>query len=185
MFSLLNPDRAYTEEYPYALDIKLQKHGVANIHAQLKIQAPPSLVYHVLTDYEHWSTLFPEGFQIHLSPCSKDCTIMADMLIPHTFIPWDTHLRVKSIESPPLSFELHLLEGDYVQYHLRWKLAPTEIPGQTQAVMDFLLQPKSSIMNLTPDFLYEWALRKGLEDHFNKIQEQVTVGLRDSVPTNP
>ena len=185
MLSLLNPDQAYTEESPYALDIEIQEHGIANIHAQLTIQAPPHLVYHVLTDYEHWPTLFPEGFQIHLSPCSHDCTIVADMLIPHTFVPWDTHLRVKSIESSLHSFELHLLEGDYVQYHLRWKLTSTEIPAQTQAVMDFILQPKTSIMKWTPDFLYEWALRKGLEDHFDKIQQQLAVRLRKSAPTKP
>ncbi len=181
----LNPMRGYTEEPSHILDIDLQESGVAKIHAELFIEAPPKQVFHILTDYEHWPTLFPEGFQIELFPCSEECSMIADMIIPNALIPWTTHLRAQSREYPPHTFELHLIEGDYLEYQLIWKFAPTDVPKQTHATMNFTLQPQKTITDMIPDFLYEWAIRKGLEDHFDKIRQQVKATSHQSVPTSP
>ena len=171
---------AFADEKSSALDIDIQEQGTAKIHAYLELKTNPQHAFEILTDYEHWNKLFPQGFAITLAECPGVCSVIADMTIPHVLVPWSTRLRAKSIEHPPHTFELHLLDGDYEQYYLRWGLARSNTNNTTSATMTLILQPKGWLTTWTPDFLYEWTLRNGLEDHFERIQRQV--GLQPGHP---
>ncbi len=173
VFSLFRPVLSLAEEGSPILTIEIQEKGTALIHASIELPTAPDQAFMILTDYGQWSTLFPEGFHIHLTDCPEDCSVIADMIIPHVLVSWTTHLRVTSHESPPHMFELHLLDGDYLQYQLRWDFSPTQDSENTLATMSLTLQPKGSLTDWTPNFFYEWTLRNGLEDHFKRIQHQV------------
>ncbi|GJL67329.1 MAG: hypothetical protein NPIRA05_23000 [Nitrospirales bacterium] len=173
--SLPGPVWSLAEERPPRLAIEIHEKGTALIQASIELQTPPDQAFMILTDYEQWPTLFPEGFHIHLTDCQEDCSVVADMIIPHVLVSWTTHLRVTSHESPPHMFELHLLDGDYLQYQLRWDFAPTQNSENTLATMSLTLQPKGSLTDWTPNFFYEWTLRNGLENHFKRIQQQVAL----------
>ncbi|WP_447970454.1 SRPBCC family protein [Nitrospira sp. M1] len=173
VLSLFRPEWASAEDPSQLLAIEIQDHGTAVIHATMELLTAPDQAFAILTDYEQWAALFPEGFHIHLTDCAEACTVVADMIIPHALVPWTTRLRVQSQESPPHLFELHLLDGDYLQYHLRWEFAPALDTKKTRATMSLTLQPKGSLTNWTPNFLYEWTLRNGLEDHFEKIRQHI------------
>jgi len=174
-FSLFRPEWGFAEEPPQILTIEIHEKGTALIHGSIELRATPDQAFMILTDYERWPTLFPEGFHIHLADCSEDCSVVADMVIPHALVSWTTHLRVTAHESPPHMFELHLLDGDYLQYRLRWEFSPIPDSEKTLAIMSLTLQPKGSLTDWTPNFFYEWTLRNGLEDHFERIQQQVTL----------
>ncbi|MCA9471583.1 MAG: SRPBCC family protein [Nitrospirales bacterium] len=172
---LVSSAPAFAGEEPYTLQIEVLDHGAARIHGRLTLLTDPQHAFKILTDYEHWNALFPQGFQIQLFECLEDCTVIADMTIPHALVPWSTHLRVKAVEHPPQTFELQLLEGDYEQYHLRWEFTQGKGKNITLATMTLLLQPQGWLAAWTPNVLYEWTLRNGLEDHFERILTQVSV----------
>ncbi|GJL56593.1 MAG: hypothetical protein NPIRA02_37250 [Nitrospirales bacterium] len=183
--NLFRPEWTSAAPPSQLLTIEIQDRGTAIIHATMELPIPPEQAFTLLTDYEQWPTLFPEGFQIHLTDCAENCTVIADMVIPHALVPWTTRLRVQSHESPPHMFALHLLDGDYVQYHLRWEFAPALDVKKTRATMRLTFQPNGLLAEWTPDSLYAWTIRKGLEDHFAKIRQHIYLRSGDSSLTKP
>ena len=175
----------YAEDPSHTLNIEIQDKGTAVIHARIELQTAPDQAFKILTDYDQWPTLFPEGFHIHITDCSGNCSVIADMVIPHALVSWTTHLRARSQEYPPHTFELHLVDGDYLQYQLKWEFAPAQEAESTHATMNLVVQPKGWLAEWTPDFLYEWTIRKGLEDHFTRFQQQAILRSANSFPTKP
>ncbi len=182
--NLLNSSWASAENTSPTLYIEIQDKGIAIVHGRVDLPTTPEEAFNILSDYEQWPALFPEGFHIEIADCFENCTVVADMIIPHAIVPWTTHLRAKSIEHPPNTFELHLIDGDYLQYQLKWEFEPGQEAEKTHATMDLLLQPKGWLAEWAPDFFYEWTIRKGLEDHFKRVEQQVTLKSENSSRTN-
>lgn len=166
----------FAHQNTVTLNIQTQDNGVAVIEALVELPAPPKVAFHVLTDYQNWPALFPEGVQVTVTPCQGPC-VVTDLLIPHGFLPWETRLQATSHEQPPHTLETRLIEGDYLQYNQVWRLTPTSTGEHTYATLNLTLQPKGWIKQWTPDFLYRWMLRKEMEEHLNRLQRQVTLRM--------
>ena len=187
LFTLQHPLLAETDTiYPaeLTLDIQTLDDGMAEVQAKGIFFAQPETVFEVLTSYDNWPTLFPTGFTIDVNRCPSGCSVVAEMIIPHGLVPLTTQLRVQSFEQRPKTLTLKLIDGDYLQYHLTWSFS--EIPDRqhTLAQLYFIVQPKAGIAKWTPSFVYRWLLQTELEDHFERIQQQVQSRTAHSSPPN-
>jgi len=158
----------------HTLDIQINDENVALVEARVKFQAPPEVVFSVLTDYLNWPVLFSYGVEIQVEKFPDD-TVVTDLTIPHKVLTWTTHLKVRSRETPPYKLETTLVDGDFLQYEQVWQLTPMQDGKYTRGELTLMLQPKGWMMRLVPEFLYKWLLRGDLEDHFEKFRKQVRI----------
>lgn len=163
---------------PKSLHVRIEEDGVAVIQAQIKLPAPPDLVFTVLTDYTNWPLLFPDGVTTQVERLA-DHVVVTEMTIPHKIFFSKTRLKAESTETPPHKLETKLIEGDYLQYDQVWRLTPIQEGKYTRAELNLTVQPNGWIIKLVPALLYRWGLTVDLQEHFEKLRRQVLVKKRE------
>ena len=174
ILNLMVLDRPFTwaaDESPN-LDVHIEGEGVALIHAQVKLPAPPDLAFTVLTDYTNWPRLFPEGIEVQVERQSEH-VVVTEMTIPHKVLPSTTRLKTESTETAPHKLVTKLIEGDYLQYDQVWQLTPIQEGAFTSATLNLKVQPAGWIVKLVPAFLYRWVIKVDLQEHFQKLQRLI------------
>ena len=172
---MLHEDRqAFAADEFHKLEVQIEGKGLAMIEAQVDFPAPPDVVFTVLTDYPNWPKLFPDGVEVEVERKSGRSVVM-DMKIPQRVLSGKMRLKAKWRETPPHKLETTLIEGDFLRYEQVWQLTPMQDGKYTRAELNLTLQPKGWIMKVVPEFLYKWALREDLKEHFEKFRKQVWV----------
>lgn len=155
---------------PFSIEIDGNGTAIARCHDILL--GSPELVFDVLTDYPHWSDLFPEKPVIHRISKEGDRTLVT-MTIPGWFPSMNFDLVTATQEFPPSRIETQMVEGDFEQYEWAWTLTPFAEGTATQA--DLTVKVKPAIW--TPGWILKWALESKLLEHLTilnaKVQLQV------------
>jgi hypothetical protein len=153
-------------ESPPPVDVRAEPSGGLRATATVRLPAPPSVVQQVLTDYEHWPSLFSVSMRVARVERQAD-RVLVDLYITHPFLFFlENRLYSESRELPQGGLVTSLIAGDFKQYRRVWKLTPDGNLPATRAEFDLLVEADT----WAPDWLVAYELRHQLSKHFSLLQ---------------
>ena len=158
---------ALAEDAWFSHKVSISK-GLGTVTAELKLLAPPSTTYQVLSDYAHWPDLFPRHPVIQRISRDRN-RVQVAMQIPAQYIPVNLELVTSTLESPPHRLETTLVKGDFDRYDWTWDLSQSPSDAMTIAMLTLIVQPSIWI----PEWLLRWFLESEITTHFHLLREQV------------
>ncbi len=164
---------SYAEDEWYAYTVEFNQDGVATVTADLQLPTPLDTSFDVLSDYEHWSTLFARNPIINTVQRS-DNLVTVDMTIPGLIFPLDLQLVTETQESPPLRLKTTFVRGDFDQYAWEWNLSASDNRLHTRATLELYMKPSLWM----PQWLFRTMLEQELTEHFQKLRHQVLARQR-------
>nr|MBI3611830.1 hypothetical protein [Nitrospirota bacterium] len=134
--------------------------------ASLHLPVPPSVVQQVLTDYEHWTSLFGVTMRIARLDRRPD-RVITELYIQHPILPGERRLMCENRVPSGGGLVTTLLEGDFKRYERTWTLGPDGSDAATKAEFTLLVE----VETLAPDWLVALELKRQLEKHFGILRE--------------
>lgn len=106
------------------------------------VNAPPAIVWRILTDYEHMNEFVPDLSASHvLSRSGNEVIIDQQGTARFLFMSRSIHLIVRATEQPMSSIDITLVSGDMKHYESHWELIPVPETGGTRIVYSGRLVP--------------------------------------------
>lgn len=121
-------------------EARIDRQGLAQVHAVVECPARPDTVFAVLTDYARWPSLFSEGLRIASIRGDPD-GVITDMYLPRILMP-GTHIVIRTRAPTHDRIEAELITGDLNRFWRLWHLTPLDGGLQTRADLQMTVQPK-------------------------------------------
>jgi ribosome-associated toxin RatA of RatAB toxin-antitoxin module len=115
---------------------------VYEVDATGTVQAPPAIVWKVLTTYERMDEFVPdlESCKV-LSRNGNEVIVEQFGTARFLFMSRSIHLIVRATETPMTSIDIALISGDMKHYESHWELIPVPETGGTRIVYSGKLAP--------------------------------------------
>ena len=159
---------AFSQDSSSTVSVNITEEGVAVVQAQVNLDASPSLVFSVLTDYAHWPDLFPQKPVINSINTTENQTIV-DMAVPVFFLPINFELVTATKEEAPDRIETHLVKGDFEAYAWVWEFTSSPDPDHTHATLSLSVKPAI----WAPQWFLRWMIEKDIQEHLLMLQQKV------------
>lgn len=116
---------------------------VFEVAASGTVQAPPDVVWKILTSYEHMPEFVPDmHISRVLSRSGNDVVVEQFGVARFLFIRRPIHLVVQVTEQPMSSVDISLIDGDMKYYTCRWEFTPIAETGGTHIAYTGKMVPK-------------------------------------------
>jgi len=132
---------------PPKLDVSVRRVEQDSMHvyevdATGTVQAPPAIVWKVLTTYERMDEFVPdlESCKV-LSRNGNEVIVEQFGTARFLFMSRSIHLVVRATETPMTSIDIALISGDMKHYESHWELIPVPETGGTRIVYSGKLAP--------------------------------------------
>lgn len=132
---------------PPKLDVSVRRIEQDSMHvyevdATGTVQAPPAIVWKVLTTYERMDEFVPdlESCKV-LSRNGNEVIIEQFGTARFLFMSRSIHLIVRATETPMTSIDIALISGDMKHYESHWELIPVPETGGTRIVYSGKMAP--------------------------------------------
>jgi ribosome-associated toxin RatA of RatAB toxin-antitoxin module len=140
------------------------------VEASGVVQAPPSAVWQILTDYERMSEFVPDLQTSRVLSRNGNRVIVEQFGVARLlFIRRAIHLIVQVTEQPMEAIDIGLVTGDMKIYTCRWELIPIPETGGTRLVYTGKLAPKFYV----PGILGTNIIRSDIERMMKAVLERL------------
>lgn len=152
---------------PPALQVQVRPGGGVQATATFSIDAPPAVVWAILTDYAGWPNLF--GVPLRVARIERRAGgVLTDLYLRHTLWLGERRLLCETKELPGGRLVTALVGGDFKEYRRSWTLVPDKGGGGTHAAFELIV----ALDTWAPAWLLAFETRRQLEVHFRILRAQ-------------
>ena len=147
------------------MEVAVDTEGIAHVSATLDLPSDPRTVWGILTDYEHWPSLWSGGMTV-VAIRSEPDGVVTDLLVPRIWLPGTLRLVIVTQTGTTDRIETRLVDGDFDRFWRVWVLIPIQEGRRTRARLQMDVRPKAWI----PAWAFSYLLRQQLQDHLERLR---------------